>query len=222
MVDDKTTEITDKNSPENVRHELFHAPERLVDEIARRMAQAESRGVWLGLLAPSGAPVVPLYRNYLGPPLLNVGPHDDRPALKKIDRDRAHSAYVRDIGTFTTRDLTTQLGLHVYEWLEDSGMRTARRYINDGRKLLSKLGAWPWTLAGTDGTLRDNWHLDRDHAVRLADWHYNATVGAFMSTLGAARLASGAEFHDDLWRRALRAANTAYWPPTLPRVPDRK
>src|SRR5205823_510488 len=84
----------------------------------------------------------------------------------------------------------------------------ARRYVEQGRRLLAELGAWPWCLA-EGGFIPDRWHTQRTYARALADWHYQQSLTVLVATFASVGWAAGS---DDKYggHAAIDAAKAAY------------
>lgn len=74
----------------------------------------------------------------------------------------------------------------------ENGSRSARRYVEAGRRQLVALGAWPWALQPLDdGVLPRGWHRAEHFATALAHWHYYATRETLQDCLRRVERAAG-------------------------------
>jgi hypothetical protein len=97
------------------------------------------------------------------------------------------AAFYRDLMGFTTAEIADAIELRDDSTRDgEGGSRSARRYVQAGRRRLLDLGAWPWLLEPeTHGRLPANWHHDRRYAEALAHWHHAAVTATLRDCLRA-------------------------------------
>lgn len=95
------------------------------------------------------------------------------------------AAFHRDLMGLTTVEIADAMELRdISSRNDENGSRSARRYVQAGRKRLLDLGAWPWLLEPeTHGRLPTDWHRDRRYAEALAHWHHAAVTAALRDCL---------------------------------------
>lgn len=103
------------------------------------------------------------------------------------------AAFHRDLMGFTTTEIADAIELRDDSSRNaENGSRSARRYVQAGRKRLLDLGAWPWLLEPeTHGRLPTDWYRDRRYAEALAHWHYAAVTATLRDCLRTVAHAAG-------------------------------
>jgi hypothetical protein len=102
-----------------------------------------------------------------------------------------NTAFVTDIYGLNSLEAMRALELRDYSTVDaEGGSRSARRYAEQGRRALSKIGAWPWCLT-PDGRLPERWYRDSSYAYVLARWHYQQSLAVLAAAFHAVECAAG-------------------------------
>jgi hypothetical protein len=103
------------------------------------------------------------------------------------------AAFHRDLMGFTTAEIADAIELRdISSRNEENGSRSARRYVQAGRKRLVDLGAWPWLLEPeTHGRLPTDWYTQQRYAEALAHWHHAAVTATLRDCLRTVEHAAG-------------------------------
>jgi hypothetical protein len=130
------------------------------------------------------------------PPGVRRQPDHHRPTIGK-PRWEIESAFFHDVCGYSNLEIADALDFTDHKkqtWGSRSPeSRSARRYVEDGRKALAALGAWPWTLEENGKVDARGWWRDDRFAIALFGWHEEATVMAINDALLAADCLSGQE-----------------------------
>ena len=203
---------------------------------------------WLWLLTPVGAPVIEVLESPTHAPphpgcVPRLARHDAEmpPGIPRLPGRQApqegrprwevESAFRYDIQGWTQVQIADSLDFRDHHLKvkgatvtqpKDDRSRSARRYVEAGRRTLAELGAWPWCLT-REGALRRNttWWTTEHYLIPLAVWHRNAFRDAIMDVLGTIEITTGTHdgarasedrgraadaLYDEWYRRGLRTA----------------
>lgn len=138
------------------------------------------------LIAERARPVLPRQRTLLRQQLAERMPPvvDHPPRVAKPMREMT-IAFAHDIYDAGTPESMVALGLsdgYINGTLlidETQGSRGARRYAEQGRARLSRLGAWPWCLTDDGKPPPSRWYGQEKYAKALALWHYQQWLATY-------------------------------------------